>query len=63
MILMLLSYLQVTPLIIRSDRVSSVAVKACMESILPRLTNLEPLNLYKNVNLIHTLHYIVNIHI
>ena len=37
--------LQVAPLIIGSDRVSSVAVKASMESILPRLTDLEPLNL------------------
>ena len=49
---MLDQYLQVAPLIIRGDWVSSVAIKACMKSILPGLTDLEPLNLYENNKLI-----------
>lgn len=38
-------YLQVPPLIISCDRISGETVKASMKSILPRLTQLETLNL------------------
>lgn len=38
-------YLQVPPLIISCDGISSETVKASMKSILPRLTQLETLNL------------------